>query len=145
MRSETVQDRELPFAVRSTHIGCENYLKWASSIRLLWLYKYWTFWIFLFFYSFNSFLYSAGASLPLESLLLHLSDILLYYDSALDIHLMALIAWVWGWLISVMCHSTEGKTLCLLQLDNKNVHDTLDTNSCSILILPTMEKKFSYI
>ena len=72
VRSETVQYRELPHSL-IYHIDYVNYLKWASSIRLLWLYKC-TFWISppYFLYSFNSFLHSAEALLPLESLLLYL-------------------------------------------------------------------------
>lgn len=43
MRSETIQDRDFPFIIWYTHFEYVNYLKWDSSITLLWFYIWWIF------------------------------------------------------------------------------------------------------
>ena len=66
VRPETIQDRELPFTACSTHIDYVNYLKWASSIRLLWLINVglfgFLFLIFLFFQFFFTLSWSFASS-----------------------------------------------------------------------------------
>ena len=52
---------------------------------------------------------------------------------------MELNTCVWNACFFVLCYITEvkkkKKELCLFQLGNQNVYDTLDTNGCSVDVL----------
>ena len=99
----------------------------------------------LFLYAFDCFLHSAEALLPLERLLWHSLDVLLYSDSALCKFNGTSYTCQEFFVVVVLCLITEvkqqtnKKQLCLIQLGNQNFYDTLDTNRCSIDILPMNE------
>ena len=98
----------------------------------------------LFLYAFDCFLHSAEALLLLKDF----CDTHLMYSYILTpqhcANLMELHTRVRNFLLLLfrvisLRLTTNKKQLCLIQLGNQNFYDTLDTNRCSIYILPMNE------
>lgn len=100
---------------------------------------------FLFLYTFNYFIHSAQVLLPLESLLCD-THLIYSYIMTLQhcVNLMELNTCVWNCLLFSFCVISlrlkqTNKQKTMPYSINQNVYDTLDTNGCSIHVLPMNE------